>query len=87
MFQTRIVQIMSWFEDKRVFLFINPETKWQKSTIYRILDRWIEEGISLKREIHYTSFTDYADGLEQGCSNCIDNALELLNSYTKPLMW
>ena len=31
-------------------------------------------------------FPDHVDGLVQDCSNYIANALELLQSYTKPLM-
>ena len=29
----------------------------------------------------------YIDGLEQDCSNSIADALELLQSWTKPLIW
>ena len=34
-----------------------------------------------------SAHSDWTDGLVQDCSNSIANALELLQSYTKPLKW
>ena len=44
-------------------------------------------GINLLHPIHYGSFADLTDGSMQDCSNTIANALELLQSHTKPLKW
>ena len=41
----------------------------------------------LSEVCYWGSSEQYANGLAQDCSNSIANALELLQSSTKPLMW
>ena len=54
-----------------------------KVLLAKALASWVMNGVSVMR---VWEKIDHVDGLVQDCSNSSANALELLQSYTKPSM-
>ena len=47
----------------------------------------VREGCHIENRICLISSKRHIDGLVQDCSNSIDNALEILQFYTEPLLY
>ena len=75
--------------------WLNGQCKWNESTFWALLDYELLNQVNirslltdrLQMSVHVNKSILHIDGFAQDCSNSIANALELLQSCTKPTIW